>query len=54
MEMDCNLKKLGKLYRVFEKSVKTGYGLLSSRLIQLINSSWCDRSILTLKRGYQI
>ena len=55
MEVDYNLKMLGQLFQVvlftvLEKSVKTNYRFILSR-IHLIYSFRCDRSILYMKKG---
>ena len=50
MEMDCNLKKLAKVFKNFKrvdiKSILNGHGLFSLNEIKLICSFKCSNTML--------
>jgi len=54
MEMDCNLKKLAKLFKIFKrvdiKSILNGHGLFSLNDIKLICSFKCSNTMLGMDK----
>ena len=52
--MDCNLKKLAKLFKTFKrvdiKSILNGYGLFSLNEIELLCSDKCSNTMLGMDK----